>query len=154
MGFAQQGNQIPFQVRRIFYLHDIAPGPTRGGHAHLARHQFLIMMAGGCTVTVDDGTTRTPIRLFLGAEALYLPPLLWLDLGEFTEDAVCCVLTSDLYDEAGRPRHPDRRRLALAPGAAVARKCAQSKPMTARAPRGRLHQAARSAQTARTVSQF
>ena len=59
------------------------------------------MKAGGCTVTVDDGTTRTPIGLYLGAEALYLPPLLWLALGEFTEDAVCCVLATDLYDEAG-----------------------------------------------------
>ena len=79
-------------------------------------------MAGGCTVSVDDGTTRTPIRLSPGAEALYLPPLLrpWLDLGELTEDAVCCVLASDLYDEAGRPRHPDRQSLALAPRAAGA----------------------------------
>ncbi len=101
MSFAQQGDQIPFQVRRIFYLHDIAPGAARGGHADLAQHQFLIMMAGGCTVTVDDGTTRTPIKLSLGAEALYLPPLPWLAHGEFTEDAICGVLATDLYDEAG-----------------------------------------------------
>ncbi len=90
------------------------------------------MMASGCTVTVDDDTMRTPIRLSLGAETPYLPPLLWLDLVEFTEDAVCCVLATDLYDEAGRPRHPDRRRLALAPGAAGAQKRARSKPITAR----------------------
>ncbi len=110
LSFAQQGDQIPFQVRRIFYLYDIAPGATRGGHAHLAQHQFLIMMAGACTVTVDNGTRRTPIRLSLGADALYLPPLLWLDLGEFTADAVCCVLASDLYAEADYLRNYEKFR--------------------------------------------
>ena len=98
--FGQDPDQIPFAVKRFFSLHDIAPGASRGGHAHRQQHQYLIMMAGAVSVTVDDGHVRTPVRLDRPNLALYAPPMLWLDLDDFSPGAVCMVLTSDVYAES------------------------------------------------------
>jgi hypothetical protein len=105
--FAQQGDQIPFVVKRFFALHDIAAGAHRGGHAHREQHQFLVMLAGGVTVTVDDGEKRTEIRLDRPNLALHAPPMLWLDLDGFTPGAVCMVLASDVYAESDYIRDRD-----------------------------------------------
>ena len=105
--FGQDGDQVPFPVKRFFALYDVAAGASRGGHAHRQQHQYLIMLAGAATVTVDDGRTRTPLRLERPNLALYAPPMLWLDLDEFTSGAVCLVLTSDLYSEADYIRDRD-----------------------------------------------
>lgn len=97
---AQAQAQVPFDIRRLFVLHRLAAGATRGGHAHREQHQLLIMLAGRCDVVVDDGAERTKIRLDRPDRALYAPPMLWLELGGFTAGAVCAVLTSGDYDEA------------------------------------------------------
>jgi len=97
--FAQDRDHIPFPVKRFFLLYSVARHATRGGHAHRAQHQLLVMTAGSATVTVDDGKTRTPVRLDNPAMALHAPPMLWLDLEDFSEDAACLVLTSDVYSE-------------------------------------------------------
>jgi oxalate decarboxylase/phosphoglucose isomerase-like protein (cupin superfamily) len=105
--FAQDGEHIPFPVKRFFALYDLAPGATRGGHAHRAQHQLLMMLAGGATITVDDGRERAAVRLDRPSQALHVPPLLWLDLDDFTPGGVCMVLTSDLYSEADYIRDHD-----------------------------------------------
>jgi hypothetical protein len=97
--FAQQGDQIPFPVKRFFALYGVAPGAGRGGHAHRAQHQLLVMLAGSATITVDDGHSRTQVRLDRPNLALHAPPMLWLELDGFSEGAVCMVLTSDIYSE-------------------------------------------------------
>ena len=97
--FAQDCDHIPFPVRRFFLLYGLAKDATRGGHAHRAQHQLLVMTAGSATITVDDGQTRTPIRLDNPAMALHAPPMLWLDLENFSDGAACLVLTSDVYCE-------------------------------------------------------
>jgi dTDP-4-dehydrorhamnose 3,5-epimerase-like enzyme len=98
--FAQRSDHIPFTVRRFFALHHIPEGSSRGGHAHRAQHQFLLMLAGQARVTVDDGQDRTDVLLDRPNLALYAPPMLWLELCDFSGDAVCLVLTSDVYSEA------------------------------------------------------
>lgn len=98
--FAQQGDHFPFQAKRFFALYSLPPGANRGGHAHRAQHQFLVMLAGSVIVTVDDGATRTPVLLDRPNLALHAPPMLWLDLQEFSQGAICMVLASDVYDEA------------------------------------------------------
>ncbi|HWU56063.1 MAG TPA: FdtA/QdtA family cupin domain-containing protein [Rhizomicrobium sp.] len=98
--FGQQHDQLPFFVKRLFLLSDIAPGASRGGHAHRHQHQLLLMTRGASSVTVDDGRTRSLVRLDRPDLALYVPPMLWLDLNEFSPDCACLVLASDLYDEA------------------------------------------------------
>jgi dTDP-4-dehydrorhamnose 3,5-epimerase-like enzyme len=98
--FAQQGDHIPFSVKRFFALYGVPPGSSRGGHAHRAQHQFLIMLVGGATITVDDGETKSSVRLDRPSLALHAPPMLWLELDDFSDAAVCMVLTSDVYSES------------------------------------------------------
>lgn len=98
--FAQQDDHIPFAVKRFFAIYGVAEGAGRGAHAHRAQHQFLVMLSGRALVTVDDGATRTPVMLERPNLALYAPPMLWLELDSFSADAVCMVLTSDVYSES------------------------------------------------------
>lgn len=98
--FAQDGDHIPFAVQRFFLLYDLPTGAKRGGHAHHVQHQLIVMVSGGATITVDDGHKRTPVRLNNPTQALYVPPMLWLDLDSFTPGAACMVLASGLYSEA------------------------------------------------------
>jgi oxalate decarboxylase/phosphoglucose isomerase-like protein (cupin superfamily) len=100
LGFAQHGDHIPFPVKRVFYIYDIARGASRAGHAHRTQHQFLIMLAGSCKVVVDDGANRGNVELDSPQVALYAPPLMWLDLAGFTDGAVCLVLASGVYEES------------------------------------------------------
>ena len=95
-----QGPQLPFAVRRLFVLYELTPGTARGGHAHKAQHQLLFMMSGGARVMIDNGQGRESVVLDRPSQALYAPPLLWLELSEFTPGATCAVLASDLYDES------------------------------------------------------
>lgn len=96
--FAQDAN-LPFAVKRLFTIYQVAPGATRGGHAHKRQHQLLFLMGGAAKVLVDDGRSRQTIMLERPSQALYVPPLLWLELSDFTPGAACTVLASDVYDE-------------------------------------------------------
>lgn len=98
--FGQDSDNLPFPVRRFFTLSGIAPGAGRGGHAHRQQHQLLIMVAGSARVIVDNGHSRTAVALDRPDLALHVPPMLWLDLENFSSGSVCLVLASDLYDES------------------------------------------------------
>jgi hypothetical protein len=86
-------------VKRVFVLYNIQPGSTRGGHAHRLQHQLLLMPAGSCTASTEEKTGRSKYVLSSPREGLYVPPLVWIDLCDFSTDAVCLVLASDIYDE-------------------------------------------------------
>ncbi|MES2096948.1 MAG: FdtA/QdtA family cupin domain-containing protein [Pseudomonadota bacterium] len=96
--FAETRAQVPFDIERLFVLFDLPDGAHRGAHAHRRQHQFLMMLAGSCTVTVDDGLSRTTVPLDSPSTALYVPPMLWLDLADFAAGSICGVLTSGVYD--------------------------------------------------------
>jgi len=98
--FAQEGDHIPFPVKRFFAIYGVTEGASRGAHAHRAQHQFLVMLAGRSVVTVDNGADRTAVALDRPNLALYAPPMLWLELDKFSAGAVCMVLTSDVYSES------------------------------------------------------
>lgn len=100
LAIAELGRHLPFEAKRLFAIYDVPPGSLRGGHAHRAQEQFIIMIAGACTVVVDDGKTRTEQVLGAPSEALYVPPGIWIELKDFSVAAACVVLASDLYDEA------------------------------------------------------
>ena len=80
-------------------LYDMLVDARRGGHAHRGQHQLLIMTSGAGSARVDDGTMTVDLRLDRPSCALHVPPMLWLDLEDFTQNAVCTVLTSGLFDE-------------------------------------------------------
>ena len=98
--FVENGRHIPFDIRRVYYLYDIPGGAERGGHAHRRLQQLLIAIAGSFDVVVDDG--RKPQRYHLNRSyfGLYLPPMTWRELDNFSSGSVCLVLASDPYDEA------------------------------------------------------
>lgn len=97
--FAQDGDHLPFPVRRFFALYNVVPGAARGGHAHRRQHQLLVVFGGSVVITVDDGQTRTTLTLDRPTLALHAPPMLWLELTDFTPGAVCLCLTSEVYTE-------------------------------------------------------
>jgi hypothetical protein len=98
--FAEDGKHIPFTVRRLFAIYGIAPGATRGGHAHRLQHQFLIMLSGRCELDIDTGLERVAEPLESPTQGLYVAPRVWVELKDFSAGSVCLVLTSDHYDEA------------------------------------------------------
>lgn len=95
---AQEGDHIPFQVKRLFILSEVSPGSSRGDHAHHQQHQYFIMMAGSCIIDIDDGHTVQSYVLSGLDSSLHVPPMHWVTLHAFSPGAVCCVLTSDVYD--------------------------------------------------------
>jgi len=98
--FAEEDRHIPFLVRRVFAIYQVPAEQTRGAHAHRTCHQFILMLAGGSTISIDEGTETCEERLDHPTQGLYVPPLVWIELRDFTPDAVCLVLTSEHFDEA------------------------------------------------------
>jgi dTDP-4-dehydrorhamnose 3,5-epimerase-like enzyme len=98
--FAEADLHVPFGIRRMFAIYSVPPGTHRGGHAHRRQHQFIIMMNGAATVSVDEGADVVDVRLEHPTQGLYVPPMVWIDLRDFTPGTVCLVLTSDYFDEA------------------------------------------------------
>ena len=91
---------IPFEVKRVYYIFDTAKGVTRGYHAHKKLKQILICVHGSCKIKLDDGSTAEETVLDDPAEGLYVSSALWREMSEFSEGAVLLVLASELYDEA------------------------------------------------------
>lgn len=89
-----------FPIRRVYYLHDLRSGTSRGAHAHRLLEQLFIAAHGAFTVKVDDGFHQAEYRLDDPGTGLYVGPMVWRDLTDFTDDGVCLVLASEHYDEA------------------------------------------------------
>jgi len=90
---------IPFEVKRIFYIYDIPGGEDRGAHAHKDCHQFLVAVSGNFEVEMDDGTNKRTITLNRPYYGLHIPPGIWAAEKGFSSGAVCLVLASHKYDE-------------------------------------------------------
>lgn len=91
--------EIPFDIKRIFYLYDIPGGESRGAHAHKECHQFLIAASGAFEVLLDDGRVKRTILLNRPDAGLHIPPGIWASEINFSSGAVCLVLASHKYDE-------------------------------------------------------
>ncbi|MDR1719623.1 MAG: FdtA/QdtA family cupin domain-containing protein [Dysgonamonadaceae bacterium] len=93
------GVDLPFDVRRVYYLYDIPGGESRGGHAHKALQQLIVAVSGSFDVTLDDGTDQKTCSLNRPYYGLYVVPGIWRELSNFSSGAVCLVLASAEYDE-------------------------------------------------------
>ena len=91
--------QIPFEVKRVYYLFDVPDGETRGGHAHKKLHQVIIAASGSFNIVLDDGFKKRSINLYRPNKAVYLPPGLWRELNNFSAGSICLVLASQEYLE-------------------------------------------------------
>jgi dTDP-4-dehydrorhamnose 3,5-epimerase-like enzyme len=97
--FIEGGRHIPFEVKRIFYLYDVPGGAMRAGHALKTCHQFLIANSGSFDVIVDDGFRKQRFQLNRSHYGLYIPPLVWREIENFSSNSVCTVLASEFYEE-------------------------------------------------------
>lgn len=97
--FIEAGRHIPFDIKRVYYLYDVPGGAERGGHAHKALHQLIIAMSGSFDVVLDDGSNKKRIHLNRSYNGLYICPMIWRELDNFSSGSVCMVLASNSYDE-------------------------------------------------------
>lgn len=98
--FIEGGRHVPFDFQRMYYLYDVPGGAERGGHAHKALHQLIIAMSGSFDVLLDDGRNKKQFHLNRSYYGLYVCPLIWRELNNFSSGSVCVVLASNTYDEA------------------------------------------------------
>jgi hypothetical protein len=98
--FIEGGRHVPFEIRRVYYLYDVPGGAERGGHAHKALHQLIIAMSGSFDVILDDGHEKKRFHLNRSYYGLYVCPMIWRELDNFSSGSVCVVLASNLYDES------------------------------------------------------
>jgi dTDP-4-dehydrorhamnose 3,5-epimerase-like enzyme len=97
--FIEGSNHIPFDIQRVYYLYDVPGGAERGGHAHKALHQLIIAMSGSFDIHLDDGHAKKTIHMNRSYNGLYVCPMIWREIDNFSSGAVCLVLASDYYDE-------------------------------------------------------
>lgn len=95
----QNGSDVPFDVKRVYYLYDVPGGESRGSHAHKQLSQLIIAASGSFRVTLDDGVTRKSFVLNRPYQGLCVRPGIWRDLDDFSSGAVCMVLASEVYQE-------------------------------------------------------
>jgi len=90
---------LPFQIRRMYYLFNVPLGAVRGEHGHKKLQQLIICMNGICDITLNNGFEQFPFRLDSPAKALYVPPRMWRSLHFREPSTVCCVLASRPYEK-------------------------------------------------------
>jgi len=98
--FIEGGRHVPFELKRIFYLYDVPGGAMRAGHALKRCHQFIVATSGSFDVVLDDGAERKRFQLNRSYYGLYVPPLVWREIDNFSSNSVCVVLASESYDES------------------------------------------------------
>lgn len=95
----EEMKDIPFEIKRVYYLYETREGVHRGFHAHKNLEQILICIHGSCDVLLDNGTEKKVISLEKPYEGLYVPNNMWREMYNFSSDAVLMVLASEYYKE-------------------------------------------------------
>lgn len=98
---------LPFEVRRVYYIYDTLPGVRRGFHAHLNLQQILLCVNGSCKIHLDNGTDTIEVTLDKPNVGLYISNDMWREMYDFTPGTVLLVLASEYYDEADYIRNYD-----------------------------------------------
>lgn len=98
---------IPFSIKRIYYMYNISNGSSRGCHAHKKLQQVLICINGQCSVLLDNGYEKEEVVLSNKEEGLYIAPRIWHEIYNCTTNAIIISLASDYYDESDYIRNYD-----------------------------------------------
>jgi mannose-6-phosphate isomerase-like protein (cupin superfamily) len=106
-----QGNAIPFEMKRVYYLYDIPSGGRRGGHSHKDCQEFLVALSGSFDVILNDGTEQKTVTLNKPNIGLLIPNGIWRELENFSSGSVCLVLASGLFEEGDYIRDFEEYRL-------------------------------------------
>ena len=105
--FIESKIHVPFEIKRVYYLYDVPGGATRAGHAHKALQQVLVAISGSFDVLLDDGKENKRITLNRSYYGLYINPMTWRVLDNFSSGAICLSIVSELYDESDYFREYD-----------------------------------------------
>jgi glyoxylate utilization-related uncharacterized protein len=98
--FIEARRHIPFPIERVYYTYDVPGGESRGGHSHRECEEFIVAASGSFDVVLDNGKERERFALNRSYYGLYVPPMTWRELENFSSGSVCLVLASQPYDEA------------------------------------------------------
>ncbi len=97
--FIEGERHIPFDIKRVYYLYDVPGGSERGAHAHKGLYQFIVAMSGSFDVVLDDGMEQKRFHLNRSYYGLYVTPMKWRFIDNFSSGSVCMVLASNRYEE-------------------------------------------------------
>lgn len=95
----ESAQTIPFEIKRIYYLYDIPAGATRAGHAHKELSQIFVALSGSFNILLNDGNESKEFQLNRPYQGLYVCPMIWRELSNFSSGSVCLVLASEFYSE-------------------------------------------------------
>lgn len=93
------GKEVTFDIKRVYYLYDVPGGEGRGGHAHKELHQLIVAGSGSFDIHIDDGKSKQSFHLSRPYKGLLMPPGLWRELDNFSSGSICLVLASTVYAE-------------------------------------------------------
>ena len=96
----EEHKDIPFSIKRVYYMYDTGEGVVRGYHAHKKLQQILVCVHGSCKIRLDDGKEKKVVALERPYEGLYVSNAMWREMYDFSPDAVLMVFASELYDES------------------------------------------------------
>lgn len=99
LSFIQNSDQIPFDIQRTYWIYDVPGGMFRNGHAFRTQHEFIVALSGSFDVVLHDGFEEKRIHLSRSYYGLYVPPMTWRSIDNFSTNSVAMVLSSTLYDE-------------------------------------------------------
>ena len=103
-----EGNTLPFDIKRVYYLYDIPSGAERGGHSHINQREFLVAVSGSFDVILKNGNEEVTVTLNKPDKGLLINTNIWRELNNFSSGAVCLVMASDVFEEADYIRkYPD-----------------------------------------------
>ncbi|HYF25996.1 MAG TPA: FdtA/QdtA family cupin domain-containing protein [Baekduia sp.] len=97
--FIEGGNHLDYDIKRVYYIYDVPGGAERGGHAHKQTQELLVAMSGSFDVVLNDGMVEQKFHLNRSHYGLYVPPMTWRHLENFSSGSVCMVLASERYTE-------------------------------------------------------
>lgn len=97
--FIEEFKHVPFDIKRVYYLYDVPGGAERGGHAHKELRQLIVAMSGSFDVLLDDGREKKRYHLNRSYYGLYICPMIWREIDNFSSGSVCMVIASNYYDE-------------------------------------------------------
>lgn len=98
--FVESHNHIPFEMQRVYWLYDVPGGHTRVGHAYHTLEEVLVAVSGSFDVTVSDGVDERTFSLNRSYYGLYVPPLIWRAINNFSTNSLCVVMASRPFDES------------------------------------------------------
>ena len=99
LSFIEGGRHVPFEIKRVYYLYDVPGGETRAGHALRKGSKFIIAASGSFDLILDDGKQRRTIGLNRSWKGVFVPPMVWREIVNFSSAGVCLVMASNYYDE-------------------------------------------------------